>query len=89
MPSKEALIRKLTSHPIPRNFTTRELDQLMKRCGCEKGDGGRGSGIFYRHKSSGKRLTFDGPHPGNDLYIEHIKKTIRFLEIIGELEKEA
>lgn len=29
MPDKQSLIRKLTAKPIPRNFTTRDLDALI------------------------------------------------------------
>ena len=32
-------------------------------------------------------LQFDEPHPGNELYGYKIKKTIKFLKDIGEIEK--
>ena len=43
MPKKEDLIQKLCRKPIPKNFMKSELDVLMKKCGCEKYSGGRGS----------------------------------------------
>nr|WP_297708723.1 hypothetical protein [uncultured Butyrivibrio sp.] len=39
----------------------------MKQCGCEKFEGGRGSGIGYYHVETKRILQFDGPHPGNEL----------------------
>ncbi len=85
MPKKEELIKKLTGKPIPANFTVRELDQLMKKCGCMKFQGGRGSGIGYLHESSGRIVQFDGPHPGNELYRYQIKAVIAFLREVGEI----
>ena len=49
MPKKSKLLEKLLSKPAPTSFTIRELDALMKQCGCEKFEGGRGSGIGYYH----------------------------------------
>ncbi len=43
MPKKSKLLEKLLSKPAPTSFTIRELDALMKQCGCEKFEGGRGS----------------------------------------------
>jgi len=85
MPNKEELIRKLTAKPIPRNFTVRDLDALMSRCNCEKYQGGRGSGIGYRHLSTNRALQFDMPHPGKELYTYQIKAVIAFLKSIGEI----
>ena len=31
------------------DLTVRELDSIMKQCGCRKIEGGRGSGIGYVH----------------------------------------
>ena len=45
MPKKSKLLEKLLSKPAPTSFTIRELDALMKQCGCEKFEGGRGLGI--------------------------------------------
>lgn len=89
MASKEALLRKLTARPIPRNFTMRELDQLMRKCGCIRLDGGRGSGILYAHPTTKRKLTFDQPHPGNELYLYQLKKVIDFLIAIGEWKGES
>lgn len=49
VPNKSKLLEKLLSKPAPTSFTIRELDALMKQCGCEKFEGGRGSGIGYYH----------------------------------------
>lgn len=84
MSKKEDLIKKLCSKPTPKNFTTKELDTLMKNCGCEKYSGGRGSSLKYVH-NSGRVLTFDGPHPGNELYTCMVKKVIKFLSDVREI----
>lgn len=85
MSKKEDLKEKLCKKPIPRNFTTKELDALMSKCNCEKYSGGRGSSLRYIHKPTQRVLTFDGPHPGNELYSYQIKKVKTFLEQIGEV----
>lgn len=85
MPKKDDLIKKLCRKPMPRNFTKRELDTLMRKCGCEKFSGGRGSGIGYVHEKTKRVLQFDEPHPGNELYEYQIKSTVKFLKEIGEL----
>lgn len=85
MPTKEMLLEKLSRRPMPANFTVRELDLLMKQCGCEKFQGGRGSGIGYFHPATQRILQFDGPHPGKERYRYQIKKTIQFLSEIEVL----
>ena len=85
MPTKEALVSKLTAKPLPRNFTVNDLDALMRKCGCEKYQGGRGSGIGYRHISTGRAIQFDAPHPGKELYLYQVKAVISYLQTIGEL----
>jgi len=85
MPKKYELIRKLMRKPAPADFTTRELDLLMRKCGCIKFEGGRGSGIGYAHEETGRIIQFDGPHPGNELYRYQIKKIIAFLREVGEI----
>lgn len=87
MPKKKDLLRKLLAKPTPSNFTTRDLDTLMKKCDCNKFQGGRGSGIGYVHKNTRRILQFDGPHPGNELYRYQIKMVIRFLKDIGEIKE--
>lgn len=67
MPKKEDLLAKLMRKPAPTNFTVRELDTLMSKCGCKRDSGGRGSGIRYVQIETGRILVFDGPHPGNEL----------------------
>lgn len=86
MPKKKELIEKLCKKPNPKNFTTRELDLLMGKCGCEKFSGGRGSGIGFVHTETNRILQFDQPHPGNELYRYQIIKTIEFLKEIGQLD---
>ena len=84
MPKKDKLIEKLYRKPYPKNFTIRELDQLMKFCNCSKFDGGRGSSIGYYHNDTKRIVQFDGPHPGKELYKYRIEKVKKFLEEIGE-----
>lgn len=74
MPKKSDLLNKLCRKPIPKNFSKRELDILMGKCGCDKFSGGRGSGIGFVHKKTMRILQFDEPHPGNELYTYQIKK---------------
>lgn len=88
MPKKKELLDKLFRKPVPKNFTKRELDLLMGKCGCDKFSGGRGSGIGYVHRETKRILQFDEPHPGNELYGYQIKKTIQFLKEIGEAESD-
>lgn len=87
MPKKKDLINKLFRKPSPNNFTVRELDALMGKCNCTKFQGGRGSGIGYFHTLTGKQIQFDGPHPGNELYREQVKRVKIFIEEIGEKEE--
>ncbi len=86
MPKRENLLRKLCRKPAPKNFTTRELNTLMGMCGCTSFQGGRGSGIGFVHTATKRVLQFDGPHPGHELYGYQVKKVIRFLKDIGELD---
>ena len=86
MPKKDVLVRKLLSKPMPTNFTVRELDALMSKCGCIKFEGGRGSGIGYLHKKSKRIIQFDSPHPRHELYRYQIKKVIEFLQELGEIK---
>lgn len=67
----------------PKDYTVLELDTLMNKCGCIKGHGGRDSSLQYYHKESGRKLIFDGPHPGNELYPYQFKKVLAFLADIG------
>ena len=84
MSKKETLLRKLFQKSIPRDFTIKELDALMSKCGCEKYSGGRGSGVRYVHIETKRMLTFDLPHPGNELKPYHIKNVRSFLQDVGE-----
>lgn len=85
MPKKEDLINKFCRKPSPKNFSKKESDTLMGKCGCKKFQGGRGSGIGFYHEETGRVLQFDEPHPGNELYGYQVKKTIQFLKEIGEI----
>ena len=87
MPKKKELINKLFRTPYPKNFTVKELDQLMGKCNCKKYEGGRGSSIKYVHEKTKRILQFDKPHPGNELYKYHIEKTKEFIEVIEEKER--
>lgn len=87
MPNKDALLRKLTSKPVPTNFTMRELDALMNKCGCTRFSGGRGSGIGYVYDESGRVVQFDKPHLGHELYRYHVNMVKKFLEEIGEVPR--
>lgn len=86
MGKKEKYINDLFKNPITKNFTEIKLDKLMNECGCIKYSGGRGSSLKYVHNKTGKILTFDGPHPGKELYIYHIKMVRKYLKDIGEVE---
>lgn len=86
MPKKSDLLEKLSRKPYPKNFTVRELDLLMAKCGCEKFSGGRGSGIGFVHAGTKRVLQFDEPHPGKELYKYQINKVIQFLKDVGELK---
>ncbi len=85
MSKKEVLLEKLLCKPISTNYTISELDALMRKCGCTRFEGGRGSGIGYFHEETGRILQFDGPHPGHELYRYQIKMVIRFLREVGEI----
>ncbi len=84
MPNKDKLLKKLLNKPMPKNFTVRDLDKLMSLCDCEKFQGGRGSGVGYRHLKTNRIVQFDMPHPGDELYTYQIKKVITFLKEINE-----
>lgn len=83
MPKKEALLDRLKSKPT--DFTTRELDTLMAKCGCKKFSGGRGSSFGYKHLKTGRIIQFDMPHPRNELYRYQVRDVISFLKEVGEM----
>lgn len=88
MPSKSELLNKLYSVKFPKNFTVRDLDNLMNKCNCTKFYGGRGSSIGYYHAATKRILQFDGPHPQKELYKYQIQKVKTFLSEIGEVTNE-
>ena len=81
MSQKEKLLERLKRKP--KDFTIDELDTLLKHCGCEKYEGGRGSGIHYIHLETKRILSFDVPHPGKELKSYHIRAALEFLKEIG------
>ena len=88
MSGKEKLLAKLLAKPMPKDFTKQQLDSLMNKCGCVKMSGGRGSSIKYIFRINDRttrKLIFDEPHPGNNLYSYQIEKVIEFLKNIGEI----
>ena len=85
IPNKKDLVSKLTAKPLPRNFTVKDLDALMSKCNCEKYQGGRSSGIGYRHIPTDRAIQFDAPHPGKELYLYQVKAVIAFLRDVGEI----
>ncbi len=88
MNNKESLLKKLFQKEIPRNFTVKELEKLLRECNCTKHQCGRCSGIRFYHDSTKRVLAFDEPHPGNNLMIYQIKKIRQFLKDIGEYKEE-
>ena len=88
MPSKADLLNKLFREKIKKNFTVRDLDNLMNKCDCTKFNGGRGSSIGYYHNATKRILQFDGPHPQKELYRYQIQKVKDFLSAIGEAKDE-
>ena len=87
MPSKEALLKKLMAEPSPTDYTVKELELLMKKCGCRKHSGGRGLAVKYVHDESGRIVEFAAPHPENKLYRYHVNAVKKFLSDIGEVEE--
>ena len=88
MSGKEKLLAKLLAKPMPKDFTKQQLDSLMSKCGCIKMSGDRGSSnkyIFRINDHTTRKLIFDEPHPGNNLYSYQIEKVIEFLKCIGEI----
>ena len=41
------------------------------------------------HMPTGKKLTFDQPHPGKELKPYQVKKSIGFLTTIGEYKEDS
>ena len=88
MPDKTDLLNKLYSEKFPKNFTVRDLDNLMSKCDCTRFNGGRGSSIGYYHHATKRILQFDGPHPQKDLYSYQIQTVNAVLSAIGEAKNE-
>ena len=89
MSGKAKLLAKLLAKPTSKDFTKQQLDSLMSKCGCVKMSGGRGSSIKYIYRINEyttRKLIFDEPHPGNNLYSYQIEKVIEFLKCIGQID---
>lgn len=85
MGKKERLIERLLR--MPKDFEQREMDTLLKQCGCVLDNRGKtsGSAIQYIHKATGKVFTYHRPHPGNIIMPYVLKGAKEFLQIIGEI----
>ena len=86
MSGKAKLLAKLLAKPTPKDFTKQQLDSLMSKCGCVKMSGGRGSSIKYIYRineHTTRKLIFDEPHPGNNLYSYQIEKVIEAFNAAG------
>lgn len=85
MSQKDDLVARLKS--CPADFTIRELDSLMNKCHCEKGNRGKSSGsaIEYVHLPTKRFFTCHSPHPQKELKRYVLKNAITFLQEIGEI----
>ena len=84
--------RKIAKKTVSETNTTKlyqtGIGVLMSKCGCQKGNGGRGSGIRFYHENTGRILAFDEPHPESTLYLYQVKLTKKFLVEIGEYKED-
>lgn len=85
MSQKDDLVTRLKSYPV--DFTIRELDSLMNKCNCVKGNRGKSSGsaIEYIHSPSKRAFTCHSPHPQKELKRYVLKNVILFLQELGEI----
>ena len=85
MSQKDDLIMRIKS--CPKDFEIRELDSLMSKCNCVKGNRGKtsGSAIEYTHTTTKRVFSCRSPHPEKVLKRYILKNAIAFLEEIGEL----
>lgn len=86
MGKKERLKERLLS--MPKDFEHREMDTLLKQCGCVPDNRGKtsGSAIQYIHEETGNVFIYHRPHPGNIIKPYLMKRVIRFLQSIGEIQ---
>lgn len=85
MSQKDDLIARLRSRP--KDFTIRELDSLMNKCGCEKSNSGKTSGsrIAYVHVKTQLVYKTHSPHPQPVLKSYVIDDVLEFLMKVGEI----
>lgn len=86
MSQREKLLARLLSEP--NDFTSAELETLMRQCGCEKNHRGKtsGSAIAYVHQESGRVFKAHSPHPAKVLKHYQVTEVIEFLRGIGAME---
>lgn len=86
MGKKDALTARLLN--IPKDFEQREMDTLMRQCGCVKNNRGKtsGSAIQYVHQATKRVFTYHRPHPGNIIKPYILKAAIQFLKSVGEIQ---
>lgn len=85
MSQKDDLISRLKSYP--KDFEIRELDSLMGKCNCQKGNRGNtsGSAIEYSHIPTCRTFNCHSPHPEKVLKKYILKEAVKFLEDVGEI----
>jgi hypothetical protein len=85
MSRKDDLVRRLKSYP--KDFEIRELDSLMSKCNCQKGNRGNtsGSAIEYSHVPTRRTFNCHSPHPVRALKKYILKEAVAFLEDVGEI----
>ena len=85
MSQKDDLIKRLRSYP--KDFEIRELDSLMSKCNCQKGNRGNtsGSAIEYSHVPTRRIFNCHSPHPEKELKKYVLKEAVIFLESVGEI----
>lgn len=85
MGKKERLIERLLS--MPKDFEQREMDTLLKQCGCVLDNRGKtsGSAVRYIHKATEASFVYHRPHPGNIIKLYVLKQVIQFLQKVKEI----
>lgn len=86
MGKKDTLIERLLR--MPKDFEQREMETLMKQCGCVRRNRGKtsGSAIEYYHPATQQVFDYHLPHPKNTIKPYLMKKAIQFLRSIGEIQ---
>lgn len=81
MSQKEKLIKRVRNNP--KDFTFRELEELMRELGFQRTDSGKTSGSAVKFSNGEKALFLHRPHPRNVLKPYQVKDLINLL---NELE---